>query len=48
VLNYQNWVMIDSAEIDRGKPKGKPREKFTRVHEMLAVSADKADKVPAG
>jgi ferredoxin--NADP+ reductase len=42
VLNYQNWVMIDSAEIDRGKPKGKPREKFTRIHEMLAVSADKS------
>jgi ferredoxin/flavodoxin---NADP+ reductase len=37
VLNYQNWLMIDSAEIDRGKPKGKPREKFTRIHEMLAI-----------
>jgi len=24
------------------KPKGKPREKFTRIHEMLAVSPDKA------
>ena len=43
VLNYQNWLMLDSAEIDRGKPKGKPREKFTRIHEMLAVSLDKAD-----
>jgi hypothetical protein len=32
--------MIDSAEIDRGKPKGKPREKFTRIYEMLAVSRD--------
>jgi ferredoxin--NADP+ reductase len=38
VLNYQNWLMIDAAEIDRGKPKGKPREKFTRIHEMLAAS----------
>jgi ferredoxin/flavodoxin---NADP+ reductase len=37
VLNYQNWLMIDSAEIERGKPKGKPREKFTRVDEMLGV-----------
>ena len=43
VLNYQNWLMIDSAEIDRGKPKGKPREKFTRIHEMLAVAPDKPD-----
>jgi ferredoxin--NADP+ reductase len=42
VLNYQNWLMIDSAEIDRGKPKGKPREKFTRVDEMLTASAVKA------
>jgi ferredoxin/flavodoxin---NADP+ reductase len=41
VLNYQNWVMIDLAEIDRGKPKGKPREKFTRVDEMLTASAAK-------
>jgi ferredoxin/flavodoxin---NADP+ reductase len=43
VLNYQNWLKIDAAEIDRGKPKGKPREKFTRIHEMLAVTLDKAD-----
>jgi ferredoxin--NADP+ reductase len=40
VLNYQNWLMLDAAEIDRGKPKGKPREKFTRIHEMLVVSPD--------
>jgi ferredoxin/flavodoxin---NADP+ reductase len=48
VLNYQNWAMIDAAEIDRGKPKGKPREKFTRIHEMLAVALDKVDNLPAG
>ena len=42
-LNYQNWLMINSAEIARGKPKGKPREKFTRTDEMLAVSREKAD-----
>ena len=47
VFNYQNWLMVDSAEIDRGKPKSKPREKFTRIHEMLAVSPDKGDG-PAG
>ena len=41
VLNYQNWLKLDAAEIDRGKPKGKPREKFTRIHEMLAVSDDR-------
>jgi ferredoxin--NADP+ reductase len=44
VLNYQNWLRIDSAEIDRGKPKRKPREKFTRIHEMLAASSDKSGR----
>ena len=43
VLNYQDWLMIDVAEIDRGKPKGKPREKFTRIHEMLAASRTSSD-----
>jgi len=32
--------MLDTAEISRGKLKGKPREKFTRIDEMLAVSTD--------
>jgi len=40
VFNYQNWSMLDTAEISRGKLKGKPREKFTRIDEMLAVSTD--------
>ena len=39
-LNYQKWLRIDSAEIDRGKPKDKPREKFTKIHEMVAASSD--------
>jgi ferredoxin--NADP+ reductase len=38
MFNYQDWSMLDTAEISRGKPKGKPREKFTRIGEMLAVS----------
>jgi ferredoxin--NADP+ reductase len=32
---YGDWDAVDAAEITRGQPKGKPREKFTRVHEML-------------
>lgn len=37
VVTYQDWRAIDAAEISRGEPKGKPREKFTRVAEMLAA-----------
>ncbi len=37
VVNYQDWLRIDDKEIKRGKPKGKPREKFTQVDEMLSV-----------
>ncbi|MGH8574199.1 MAG: NADP oxidoreductase, partial [Gammaproteobacteria bacterium] len=37
VLSYPEWLKLDIAEVERGKPKGKPREKFTRIEEMLAV-----------
>ena len=36
-ISYPDWKKIDSKEIDRGKPAGKPREKFTDINEMLAV-----------
>jgi ferredoxin/flavodoxin---NADP+ reductase len=35
-VNYPDWQKIDTAEIRRGEPAGKPREKFTTVDEMLA------------
>jgi ferredoxin--NADP+ reductase len=35
VVSYEDWIAIDQAEIGRGSPKGKPREKFTSVEEML-------------
>ncbi len=35
-VNYPDWLKIDVAEIKRGEPLGKPREKFTLVEEMLA------------
>ena len=44
VFDYQNWSMLDTAEISRGKPKGKPREKFTRIDEMLAASAGRGNE----
>jgi ferredoxin--NADP+ reductase len=33
---YDDWAAIDAEEMARGQPKGKPREKFTRVDEMLS------------
>ncbi|MGE0383584.1 MAG: FAD-dependent oxidoreductase [Gammaproteobacteria bacterium] len=36
-LNFADWSRIDAAEVALGKPRGKPREKFTRIAEMLAV-----------
>ena len=37
VVDWRDWQALDRAEVDRGAPAGRPREKFTRVAEMLAV-----------
>ncbi len=37
-IAYPQWGKVDTAEVERGEPKGKPREKYTRVAEMLAVA----------
>ncbi len=34
-VTLEGWHRIDAAEIERGRPTGKPREKFTRIREML-------------
>jgi len=36
-VTYADWKMIDAAEVKRGQPVGKPREKFTSVLEMLSI-----------
>jgi ferredoxin--NADP+ reductase len=36
-VSFADWQKIDAAEIERGQALGKPREKFTRVEDMLAV-----------
>jgi ferredoxin--NADP+ reductase len=36
-VSFADWKRIDQAEVARGKPLGKPREKFTTVPEMLAA-----------
>ena len=37
IVSFADWQKIDAAEVARGQALGKPREKFTRVSEMLAV-----------
>jgi len=34
-VSFEDWLKIDAAEVRRGESRGKPREKFTRVREML-------------
>lgn len=37
VVDFDDWRRIDAAEVELGAAVGKPREKFTRVDEMLAI-----------
>lgn len=37
VVSYEGWQKIDLAERSRGQPRGKPREKFTDVQDMIAA-----------
>lgn len=36
-ISWDDWKKIDAAEVARGEPKGKPREKFTRLQEIFDV-----------
>jgi len=36
-VSFPDWERIDLAEIEAGGPSGKPREKFTRVEDMMAI-----------
>lgn len=36
-VSWDDWRKIDAVELANGKKKGKVREKFTRIEEMLAV-----------
>ncbi|MCY4150816.1 MAG: NADP oxidoreductase [Aestuariivita sp.] len=36
-IGFDDWKKIDAAEIARGEPIGKPREKYTSTGEMLAL-----------
>ncbi|KAI9317722.1 hypothetical protein BX666DRAFT_2026991 [Dichotomocladium elegans] len=36
-VSYSDWKKIEQAEFDAGRKHGKPREKFTRIEDMLAI-----------
>ncbi len=40
VVDYPGWQKINAAEVARGAAQGRPREKFTRIDEMLRVASD--------
>lgn len=37
LVTFSDWKRLDGLELSRGKAKGKARDKFTRVSEMLAA-----------
>ncbi|KJC48726.1 hypothetical protein UP09_08285 [Bradyrhizobium sp. LTSP885] len=37
-VSYDEWLRIDTAEIDAGRARGKPREKFTRIENLLSAA----------
>lgn len=39
VVDWQGWLAIDRAERQRGQEKGKEREKFTNIVDMLSAAA---------
>jgi ferredoxin--NADP+ reductase len=40
-VTFEGWQAIDAAEVERGKPLGRPRVKFVAVDEMVEASKAK-------
>lgn len=40
-VNWEGWLAIDKAEREKGREKGKRREKFTAIEEMLPLSTSR-------
>jgi ferredoxin/flavodoxin---NADP+ reductase len=41
-LDYADWLRLNELEVARGRARGAPRVKFTRVEEMLAALGNRA------
>jgi ferredoxin--NADP+ reductase len=44
-VTFEGWQAIDAAEVEAGRPHGRPRVKFCKVEEL--IEASKAAKTPA-
>ncbi len=44
-VTYRGWEAIDRAEVERGKPQGRPRVKFCKIDEMVEVASREGDPV---
>ncbi|MDM8527747.1 FAD-dependent oxidoreductase [Anaerolineales bacterium HSG24] len=38
-FTYEDWLKLDEAELAKGKEQGRPRVKFTKIEDMLAVKS---------
>jgi len=48
-IRYEDWLMLDRIEQERGRSLGRPRLKFSRVDDMLsAIRAAKSELEPTG
>ena len=36
-LSFADWLRLDELEVERGRAQGRPRDKFTRVEDMLTA-----------
>jgi ferredoxin--NADP+ reductase len=44
-VTFEGWQAIDAAEVEAGKPHGRPRVKLCKVEEL--IQASKATRTPA-
>jgi ferredoxin--NADP+ reductase len=44
VIDYADWLRLNELEVERGRARGRPRLKFTRVDEMLAALGNRGPR----
>jgi len=44
VVSYTDWLWLNEIEVERGRARGRPRVKFTRVDDMLAALGNRGPR----